>query len=170
MRQAPLPNPKTLNSWKEIASYLGRGVRTVQRWEAELALPVHRLGTSERASVFAFRAELDNWLRRQASADGQGPELPTDASKPDRLGNSLRALDRTARLHSKTLELIEKQQVHTRLITEQLQRMSHLLPTTSRIGFTRSKAHAQGEAATSPRLASVGPNGKPLRFHSPENS
>jgi hypothetical protein len=32
-----------LDSWKEIASYLGRGVRTVQRWECEEGLPVHRL-------------------------------------------------------------------------------------------------------------------------------
>ena len=31
-----------LNSWKEIASYLGRSVRTVQRWEREFGLPVHR--------------------------------------------------------------------------------------------------------------------------------
>ena len=32
-----------LDSWKEIASYLGRGIRTVQRWEREEGLPVHRL-------------------------------------------------------------------------------------------------------------------------------
>ena len=32
-----------LDSWKEIAAYLGRGVRTVQRWEREEGLPVHRL-------------------------------------------------------------------------------------------------------------------------------
>jgi hypothetical protein len=27
---------QVLNSWKEIAHHLGRGVRTVQRWEQEL--------------------------------------------------------------------------------------------------------------------------------------
>jgi len=31
-----------LSSWKEISSYLGIGVRTAQRWESELGLPVHR--------------------------------------------------------------------------------------------------------------------------------
>ena len=31
-----------LNTWKEIATYMGRGVRTVQRWERELGLPVRR--------------------------------------------------------------------------------------------------------------------------------
>jgi len=49
--------------WKEIASYFGKGVRTVQRWEINFALPVVRpLG--EQNSVFAFRAELDKWLGR----------------------------------------------------------------------------------------------------------
>jgi hypothetical protein len=53
-----------LNSWKEIATYLARGVRTVQRWEAELQLPVHRPRGKNRSAVMAFRAELDQWLSR----------------------------------------------------------------------------------------------------------
>jgi hypothetical protein len=51
-----------LNSWKEIASYLDRGVRTVQRWERDSQLPVHRLGTGKVGPVFAFPSELDLWL------------------------------------------------------------------------------------------------------------
>ena len=31
-----------LDSWKEIATFLNRGVRTVQRWEATEGLPVRR--------------------------------------------------------------------------------------------------------------------------------
>jgi hypothetical protein len=53
-----------LNSWKEIATYLGRGVRTVQRWEAELQLPVRRPRGKNRSAVIAFREELDQWLSR----------------------------------------------------------------------------------------------------------
>ena len=53
-----------LNSWKEIATYLGRGVRTVQRWEAELQLPIHRPRGKNRSAVIAFREELDQWLSR----------------------------------------------------------------------------------------------------------
>jgi hypothetical protein len=53
-----------LNSWKEIARYLGRGVRTVQRWEAELNLPVRRPHGKGRTAVIAFRSELDLWLKR----------------------------------------------------------------------------------------------------------
>ena len=31
-----------LSSWKDIARYMGKGVRTVQRWERHLGLPVRR--------------------------------------------------------------------------------------------------------------------------------
>lgn len=50
-----------LNSWKEIASYMARGVRTVQRWERELNLPVHRIGAGKRSPVYAIAAELNFW-------------------------------------------------------------------------------------------------------------
>ena len=53
-----------LNSWKEIANYLGRGVRTVQRWERDLGLPVHRPMGKDRSAVLAFPQELDRWLQR----------------------------------------------------------------------------------------------------------
>jgi hypothetical protein len=51
-----------LNSWKEIASYLDRGVRTVQRWERQLQLPVHRIGRGKRSPVCALVPELKFWL------------------------------------------------------------------------------------------------------------
>lgn len=52
-----------LNSWKEIAAYLGRGVRTVQRWENDLHLPVHRPHQRRRSVVTALKSELDQWVR-----------------------------------------------------------------------------------------------------------
>lgn len=52
-----------LTSWKEIAAYLDRGVRTVQRWEKEENLPVHRhTHNTGHFSVHAYRSELDEWL------------------------------------------------------------------------------------------------------------
>ena len=51
-----------LNSWKEIASYLGRGVRTVQRYERESQLPVRRVQGKAHSSVLALGKDLDNWL------------------------------------------------------------------------------------------------------------
>ena len=55
-----------LDSWKEIAHYLGRDVRTVQRWEEASGLPVYRLpsGRLKGGPVYAFRSELDAWLRQ----------------------------------------------------------------------------------------------------------
>ena len=51
---------------------LGRGVRTVQRWEAQLGLPVHRPAGREHSAVLAFSNELDQWLNsrpvRQAAS------------------------------------------------------------------------------------------------------
>jgi hypothetical protein len=57
------PAETTLQSWKEIALELNRGVRTVQRWERDLKMPVRRIGTGPRSPVFAFKSELHRWLR-----------------------------------------------------------------------------------------------------------
>lgn len=51
-----------LTSWKEIAAYLGKGVRTVQRWECEFGLPVRRPNGGYRRIVHATVEELDDWL------------------------------------------------------------------------------------------------------------
>jgi len=51
-----------LDSWKEIAVYLRREVRTVQRWEKREGMPVHRHGHSKGNTVYAFREEIDAWL------------------------------------------------------------------------------------------------------------
>ena len=59
-----------LTSWKEIANFLGKGVRTVQRWEATLGLPVIRPSDSRSGIVMAHPAELEAWVvnRRRAMA------------------------------------------------------------------------------------------------------
>lgn len=62
-----------LDSWKEIASYLRREVRTVQLWEKREGLPIHRHFHKQLGSVFAFRSELDAW-RSQASARSGEPQ------------------------------------------------------------------------------------------------
>ena len=59
-----------LTSWKEIAAYLDRDVRTCVRWEQRYGLPVHRLGRDSKAKVFAYTDEIDRWLQeRSALAD-----------------------------------------------------------------------------------------------------
>jgi TolB-like protein/Tfp pilus assembly protein PilF len=78
-----------LDSWKEIAAYLGRDVTTVQRWEKRETMPVHRHIHDKRGSVYALAPELDAWLqsRRRGLAyekdeKPQLPEAPVDA-EPD---------------------------------------------------------------------------------------
>ena len=52
---------RRLESWKAIASYLGRDVTTVRRWERREGLPVHRLHHSKLGSAYAYTTELDAW-------------------------------------------------------------------------------------------------------------
>jgi hypothetical protein len=73
--------------WKDIASHLDRGVRTVQRWERELGLPIHRLDTGSAETVFAFREELDAWLATR--------EAPTGSGVDDNVAVGSAALSRT---------------------------------------------------------------------------
>jgi predicted DNA-binding transcriptional regulator AlpA len=53
---------RILNTWKEIAAHVGRAVRTVQRYERDNALPVHRMTGADHGSVMAFTDEIDTWL------------------------------------------------------------------------------------------------------------
>jgi len=55
------PPGDRLNSWKEIAAYLKRDVRTLHRWEAEEGLPIRRHLHKKRGSVYAYRSELEAW-------------------------------------------------------------------------------------------------------------
>jgi hypothetical protein len=69
-----------LNSWKEIAAYLGRGVRTVQRYERELGLPVRRPRGTPRSAVLALTDELDNWLRTAPTGELHRQTEPPSAA------------------------------------------------------------------------------------------
>jgi len=70
---------EVLHSWKEIAAELDRGVRTVQRWERTLQLPVRRLGDGPRSPVFAFKDELRFWLRARGGTGANGNSSPSHA-------------------------------------------------------------------------------------------
>jgi hypothetical protein len=59
---------RRLDSWKEIAAYLNKDVRTVIRWEKDRGLPVHRVPGGRRKGVFAYQHELQAWL---GQGDGQ---------------------------------------------------------------------------------------------------
>jgi len=63
------PSGKKLDSWGEIASYLGREVRTVQRWEQTEDLPVHRHEHKKKSTVYAYAGELDAWIKQRQPKD-----------------------------------------------------------------------------------------------------
>ncbi len=67
-----------LDGWKEIASYLGRSVRTAHRWEKTLALPVRRVEGAKADIVFALRSEIDEWREAKAKEIASPPEKPDD--------------------------------------------------------------------------------------------
>jgi tetratricopeptide (TPR) repeat protein len=77
----PLSAGRRLDSWKEIAAFFGRDERTVNRWEKEQGLPVHRLpGTKGR--VYAFTDELSAWLAAPRNSTAAGPVPESSASLP----------------------------------------------------------------------------------------
>lgn len=86
-----------LDSWKAISDHLGRDARTLQRWERERGLPVHRLPGDARGGVYAFKSEIDRWLR--AASDSApapaAPPAPPPAAAPRR-SRSLLAIPLTA--------------------------------------------------------------------------
>jgi Tol biopolymer transport system component len=80
-----------LDSWKEIAAYLKRDVKTAQRWEKREGMPVHRHVHDRMGSVYAFRAELDEWARTRRpsvldDADAEAQPVPAlaDPSRRER--------------------------------------------------------------------------------------
>jgi hypothetical protein len=73
-----------LHSWKEISAYVGLGVRTVQRYEVHLGLPIHRPAAKTRCAVMAFSDELDVWLRNSPTRD-ELPAVPKSGTAQRRL-------------------------------------------------------------------------------------
>ena len=73
-----------LNGWKEIAAYVARDRRTVERWEKLRGLPVRRMPGAGRATVYALISELDEWLAssKPDETDQEDAEQGLAASGP----------------------------------------------------------------------------------------
>jgi hypothetical protein len=69
--EGPIGNRRRLDSWKEIAVYLRRDVRTVQRWERTERLPVYRLFHRKASSVYAYTKQIEAWLERRRPPAGK---------------------------------------------------------------------------------------------------
>jgi len=57
-------NEELLQSWKEISSYLNCDRRTCLRWEKQHGLPIHRISDSPKSPVYAYKHEIDAWLKQ----------------------------------------------------------------------------------------------------------
>src|SRR5438046_1907220 len=78
MRCMPASREDRLDSWKEIAAYLNRSVRTVKRWEHEEGLPIHRHIHHSQGTVYAHKSEVDAW---RENARGVAPPAHDAQSK-----------------------------------------------------------------------------------------
>src|ERR1019366_8911126 len=74
------PDRKALQSWKEMAAFLGVTVRSVQRWESG-GLPVYRQGDGRKARVFAYPDELKQWLEAGGMRERELEREPVAAQR-----------------------------------------------------------------------------------------
>ena len=75
-RQLPEWTTERLDSWKEIANFFRREVRTVQLWEKNEGLPVRRHHHKKLGSVYAYRRELEGWwASRSTGYAGIAPQV-----------------------------------------------------------------------------------------------
>lgn len=62
VRENKARTPEILTGWKSIARHLGMGVRTVQRYERQMGLPIRRPAGKLQGTVLATKSELDAWV------------------------------------------------------------------------------------------------------------
>jgi hypothetical protein len=86
------PDRDRLDSWKEIAVYLGREVRTAQRWEKREGLPVKRHFHGKASSVWALKHKIDAWLHsRNQTASEPAPNEECSEPAAQSLNTTLRS-------------------------------------------------------------------------------
>jgi hypothetical protein len=111
--------PSLLTSWKEIAQYMDRGVRTLQRWERELQLPVHRISEGKKAPVYAVLSELKFWMltstERNTSYVAEKEKMPPisnllkrEAQLTARFNELAKAVAQASVRHHQQAEALEK--------------------------------------------------------------
>jgi hypothetical protein len=96
---AKVTKATSLQSWKEISVYTGKGVRTLQRWERRNGFPIHRPGGHARSAVFALQSEVDPWMLEfgshpelRVSTEGLGLLRMREAEHRKAIWNGIREL------------------------------------------------------------------------------
>jgi hypothetical protein len=102
-----------LNGWKEISAYLGKSVRTVQRWEKDLALPIHRIHGTVGEIVFALTAEIDQWQALTPAVQKQDVQQNGQNGDTHEAGNGFGMADAGPAAVAKTAEAVRAWRVAT---------------------------------------------------------
>jgi len=117
---------RILNSWKEISNHIGRGVRTVQRWEELYGLPVHRAAGRDRSAVYALSDEIDAWLRMGKMHEVPKPHREVTPESAERYRSLMEhthtLVDRLRVLRKQSMELRESisrsRESHERIVRQ----------------------------------------------------
>jgi TolB-like protein len=82
---------RKLESWKEIAAFFDRDLRTVIRWEKDLGLPVHRYPGKAKGRVYAMTSELRAWADgpRKAALESNGQTAVAVADEAENAGGEV---------------------------------------------------------------------------------
>ena len=65
-----------LDGWRQISAYMGRSLKTAQRWKAERGLPVYQDKVTGR--VHAYGEEIDDWLMQQHGLEDEEAQNGTN--------------------------------------------------------------------------------------------
>ncbi len=107
---------QVFTSWKEIASYLGKSVRTVQRWEHELDLPVQRPHVKTKGTVRVCRTDLDEWVERTWFQRSSKPEVVISPARGNVVVNE--SIETSRQLRAAQKKFLEQLQVSLDDLTE----------------------------------------------------
>lgn len=124
MQAKAAERPAVLTSWKEIARYMGKGVRTVQRWEQEFGLPVRRPLGSDKKAVLARPSDLDSWVALRCGMSSRCTKPGDPATSALLLRSNVAAEMETSR---RLRENCQHARVELRLALEALnERLAHI--------------------------------------------
>jgi hypothetical protein len=98
--------PTVLSSWKEVANYVGKGVRTVQRWEKDRGLPVRRRADNAAGTILVIPQEIDTWMRSWIVAGQLNADLSSVHQQKLDLQSELEKLRAENEMLSRALRLV----------------------------------------------------------------
>ena len=127
-----------LSSWKEIAHFFGKGVRTVQRWEKTLDLPIHRPPGAPSNVVLARTSDLEEWMHG-GHANRAAVENDEDVSSSAAMIDALAALEREVTLLAQKTGLASGE-VH--VVTSPAERITALTATLGQVNERLSSSRS----------------------------